>query len=51
MNTLQNLNRTTRGLAKRGLDITQHQLLFCYSAAVVGVMDFFSSKNFILNFK
>jgi len=25
-----------KGLAKCGLDITQHQLLFCFCAAVVG---------------
>ena len=44
-------DRTTRGLAKCGLDIMQHQLLFCYCAAVVRATELYSTKNFILNFK
>ena len=42
---------STISLAKMGLDNTQHQLLFCYCAAVVGATEVCSSKNFILSFK
>jgi len=37
-----------QGLAKCGLDITQHQLLFCDCAVVIGATEFFSAKKFYL---
>jgi len=48
--TLHQINnrQSTKGFAKCGLDIAQHQLLFCYSAAVIRVTEFFSAKKFYL---
>jgi hypothetical protein len=43
--------RTTKSLAKCGLDITQHQLLFLYYAVLLIATEFYSTKIFILNFK
>jgi len=41
----------TKGLAKCGLDNTQHQLLFYNCAAVVKATKLYPTKNFILSFK
>lgn len=40
----------TIGLVKYEINIAQHQVLFHYCAAVIGVTKFYSSKKFILNF-
>jgi hypothetical protein len=39
----------TNGLAKCGLDITQHQLLFYYCAAVISATELYSAKKFYLD--
>ncbi len=36
--------QVTIGLAKCGLDNTQHQLLFCYCAIVIRATELYSSK-------